>query len=137
MQRTMLKSKIHRATVTDCDLHYVGSITIDPDLLEAADIREFEQVAVVAGRVAPLVVVVRDVLLVVATPEAPGGRCRHAHIVADRPLAHALSGPIIAELLNRFDGACTTRPACLEHEVVRERWGGCRHLLNGRQVAYL
>jgi aspartate 1-decarboxylase len=42
MQRTMLKSKIHRATVTDCDLHYVGSITIDPDLLEAADIREFE-----------------------------------------------------------------------------------------------
>ncbi len=47
MQRTMLKSKIHRATVTDCDLHYVGSITVDPDLLEAADIREFEQVAVV------------------------------------------------------------------------------------------
>jgi aspartate 1-decarboxylase len=47
MQRTMLKSKIHRATVTDCDLHYVGSITIDPDLLEAGDIREFEQVAVV------------------------------------------------------------------------------------------
>jgi aspartate 1-decarboxylase len=47
MQRTMLKSKIHRATVTDCDLHYVGSITIDPDLLEAADILEFEQVAVV------------------------------------------------------------------------------------------
>ena len=47
MQRTMLKSKIHRATVTDCDLNYVGSITIDPDLLEAADILEFEQVAVV------------------------------------------------------------------------------------------
>jgi len=47
MQRTMLKSKIHRATVTDCDLHYVGSITIDPELLEAADIREFEQVGVV------------------------------------------------------------------------------------------
>ncbi len=47
MQRTMLKSKIHRASVTDCDLHYVGSITIDPKLLEAADIREFEQVAVV------------------------------------------------------------------------------------------
>ena len=47
MQRTMLKSKIHRATVTDCDLHYVGSITIDPDLLESADILEFEQVAVV------------------------------------------------------------------------------------------
>src|ERR1700752_3537628 len=47
MQRRMLKSKIHRATVTDCDLHYVGSITVDPELLEAADIREFEQVAIV------------------------------------------------------------------------------------------
>src|SRR5213082_1708509 len=47
MQRTMLKSKIHRATVTDCELHYVGSITVDPELLEAADILEFEQVAVV------------------------------------------------------------------------------------------
>jgi aspartate 1-decarboxylase len=47
MIRTMLKSKIHRATVTGSDLHYVGSITIDPDLLEAADILEHEQVAVV------------------------------------------------------------------------------------------
>ncbi len=47
MIRTMLKSKIHRATVTASDLHYVGSITIDPDLLEASDILEHEQVAVV------------------------------------------------------------------------------------------
>jgi aspartate 1-decarboxylase len=47
VQRTMLKSKIHRATVTACDLHYVGSITIDPDLLEAADMFGYEQVAVV------------------------------------------------------------------------------------------
>jgi aspartate 1-decarboxylase len=47
MQRTMLKSKIHRATVTDCDLHYVGSITIDPELLEDADILPHEQVHVV------------------------------------------------------------------------------------------
>jgi aspartate 1-decarboxylase len=46
MQRVMLKSKIHRATVTGCDLHYVGSITIDPDLLSAADILEHEQVHV-------------------------------------------------------------------------------------------
>jgi len=37
VQRQMLKSKIHRATVTDCDLHYVGSITVDADLLEQAD----------------------------------------------------------------------------------------------------
>ena len=47
MQRVMLKSKIHRATITDCDLHYVGSITLDPLLLEAADILPNEQVAVV------------------------------------------------------------------------------------------
>ncbi len=47
MQRVMLKSKIHRATVSDCDLHYVGSLTVDPDLLEAADILEHEQVHVV------------------------------------------------------------------------------------------
>lgn len=46
MQRTMLKSKIHRATITDSDLHYVGSITVDADLLDAADIREHEQVHV-------------------------------------------------------------------------------------------
>src|SRR5689334_8700432 len=43
----MLKSKIHRATVTASDLNYVGSITVDPDLLEAADILEHEQVHVV------------------------------------------------------------------------------------------
>lgn len=47
MRRTMLKSKIHRATVTASDLHYVGSITIDPLLLEAADILPHEQVHVV------------------------------------------------------------------------------------------
>lgn len=46
MRRTMLKSKVHRATITDSDLHYVGSITIDPDLLEAADILEHELVHV-------------------------------------------------------------------------------------------
>src|SRR6476469_6521384 len=47
MQRVMLKSKIHRATVTGGDLTYAGSITVDPDLLEAADILEHEQVSVV------------------------------------------------------------------------------------------
>ena len=46
MNRTMLKSKIHRARITDSDLHYVGSITIDADLLEAADILEHELVHV-------------------------------------------------------------------------------------------
>lgn len=47
MMRTMFKSKIHRATVTEANLNYVGSITIDSDLLKAADILEYEQVAVV------------------------------------------------------------------------------------------
>ncbi|HEY0019757.1 MAG TPA: aspartate 1-decarboxylase [Longimicrobium sp.] len=47
MLRTMCKSKIHRATVTGADLDYIGSITIDPVLMEAADLLEYEQVAVV------------------------------------------------------------------------------------------
>src|SRR5690349_18298335 len=47
MMRTMLKSKIHRATVTQADLHYVGSVTIDEDLLDAADLLPGEQVAIV------------------------------------------------------------------------------------------
>ena len=47
MFRTMLKSKIHRATVTQADLHYVGSVTIDEDLMDAADLLSGEQVAIV------------------------------------------------------------------------------------------
>src|SRR5690349_8678399 len=47
MRRRMMKSKIHRATVTDANLHYVGSITVDRDLMDAADLLEYEQVAVV------------------------------------------------------------------------------------------
>ncbi len=47
MQRIMMKSKIHRATVTQADLDYVGSITIDPVLMEAADLLAGEQVAIV------------------------------------------------------------------------------------------
>lgn len=47
MMRRVLNAKIHRATVTDANLHYVGSITIDRDLMDAADLLEFEQVAVV------------------------------------------------------------------------------------------
>ncbi|MEU0203574.1 MULTISPECIES: aspartate 1-decarboxylase [unclassified Streptomyces] len=47
MQRTLLNGKIHRATVTQADLHYVGSLTIDQDLMDAADITEGEQVHVV------------------------------------------------------------------------------------------
>ena len=47
MLRTMLKSKIHRATVTQADLHYVGSVTIDQDLLDAADLLPGELVHIV------------------------------------------------------------------------------------------
>lgn len=47
MQRTMLHSKIHRATVTQANLHYVGSVTIDQDLIEAAGLLPGEQVDVV------------------------------------------------------------------------------------------
>ncbi len=46
MNRTLLKSKIHRARVTDADLHYEGSIGIDRDLMEAADFRRFEKVEI-------------------------------------------------------------------------------------------
>lgn len=46
MLRTMLKSKIHRATVTHADLHYVGSVTIDADLMDAADLIEGEQLTI-------------------------------------------------------------------------------------------
>jgi aspartate 1-decarboxylase len=45
--RTMLKSKIHRATVTQADLNYVGSVTVDEDLMDAADLLPAEQVAIV------------------------------------------------------------------------------------------
>lgn len=44
MQRTLLKSKLHRVTATHADLHYEGSCAIDEDLLEAADIQEYEQI---------------------------------------------------------------------------------------------
>ena len=47
MMRVMLKSKIHRATVTQADLHYVGSVTVDEELMEAADLLPGEQVAIV------------------------------------------------------------------------------------------
>lgn len=47
MKLTMLKGKIHRATVRQAELDYVGSITVDPELLEAAGILEYEKVAIV------------------------------------------------------------------------------------------
>lgn len=47
MRRTMCKSKIHRAVLTGADLHYEGSLTVDRELMDAADLREFEKVQVV------------------------------------------------------------------------------------------
>lgn len=47
MQRIFLKSKIHRVAITQADLYYEGSITIDEDLMDAADLLEYEKVAVV------------------------------------------------------------------------------------------
>ena len=46
MQLTLLKCKIHRATVTDADLNYQGSVSIDPALVDAAGLREFERVEI-------------------------------------------------------------------------------------------
>ena len=47
MRRVMCKSKIHRATLTGADLHYEGSLTLDRDLMDAADIRPYEKVSIV------------------------------------------------------------------------------------------
>ncbi len=47
MLRHLMKSKIHRATITSADLHYEGSLTVDEDLLDAADLAEFEEIHVV------------------------------------------------------------------------------------------
>lgn len=47
MQRHMMKSKIHRATITSADLHYEGSLTVDQDLLDAADLLNYEEIQVV------------------------------------------------------------------------------------------
>ena len=46
MQRMMLKSKLHRVTVTQAELHYEGSCAIDEDLLDAADIKEYQQIEI-------------------------------------------------------------------------------------------
>lgn len=68
MRRRMMKSKIHRATVTDADLNYVGSITLDVDLMKLADIREMEQVHV-------LDIDNGNRLVTYAIPGAPGDIC--------------------------------------------------------------
>jgi aspartate 1-decarboxylase len=65
MRRTMMKSKIHRATVTDANLHYNGSVTVDPELLAAADILENERVDV-------LDITTGNRLTTYAIPGAPG-----------------------------------------------------------------
>jgi aspartate 1-decarboxylase len=53
VNRTMMKSKIHRATVTQADLHYVGSVTVDADLMAAADLLEASRSASSTSPTAP------------------------------------------------------------------------------------
>ena len=61
MTRTMLKSKIHRATVTEANIEYEGSVTIDPDLLDAADMLPYEKVDIWVSCVVPFTTVRRGV----------------------------------------------------------------------------
>ena len=126
MRRTMLKSKIHRARVTGSDLNYVGSITIDADLLDAADILEHEMVHVldvdngarfetytIAGRrgsgevtingAAARLVQVGDTVIVVSyaqydAEELGGYEPRVVHVNADNEIARV--DDAVAELLS-------------------------------------
>ena len=66
MELTMLKSKIHRATVTQAELDYVGSITIDIDLLNASGIREYEQVQIVNINNGPLIRLLESLVVVLS-----------------------------------------------------------------------
>ena len=82
MRRRMMKSKIHRATVTDANLHYVGSITVDRDLMDAADLLEYEQVAVVdidnGARLETYVIEGAPAAATSASTGPPPGSCRPA-----------------------------------------------------------
>ncbi|GAA3011056.1 hypothetical protein GCM10010527_52900 [Streptomyces drozdowiczii] len=93
MQRTLMHAKIHRATVTQADLHYVGSLTIDSDLMAAAGIVENEKVQVVdatngarletyviAGEPGSGVIGVKER----RTPCAPRRSGYHRHVRPDR-----------------------------------------------------
>ncbi|HEY1091817.1 L-aspartate 1-decarboxylase [Acidovorax sp. 107] len=89
MYRTLLKSKIHRTTVTDCELHYEGSCAIDENLLEAANMMENEQVHIwninngergsgiisVNGSAARRAAV-GDLLIIAAFAQVPEERCK-------------------------------------------------------------
>nr|WP_317628466.1 aspartate 1-decarboxylase [Glutamicibacter nicotianae] len=105
MQRTMFKSKIHRATVTQADLHYVGSVTVDSELLEASDILPGELVSIVditngarletytiAGEPGSGVIGINGAAAHLVQPRGSGhpdqlradGRCRGAQLRAQR-----------------------------------------------------
>lgn len=66
MQRTMLKSKLHRVTATHADLHYEGSCAIDEDLLEAANIKEYEQIALALQEAGATMIVLEAIPAVLA-----------------------------------------------------------------------
>ena len=106
MRRTMLKSKIHRATVTQADLHYVGSLTVDAELMQAADLLPGEQVQVVdidnGARLETYVIEGPPGSGVIgingaAAPSAPGGSCHHHQLRVPRrcrgPDLYAPRGP--------------------------------------------
>jgi aspartate 1-decarboxylase len=100
MRRTMMKSKIHRATVTDANLHYVGSVTVDPELMRAADILENERVDV-------LDVTNGNRLTTYAIPGAPG----RGEICLNGAAAH---------LVSRGDLVILVTYAELEEEEARQ-----------------
>lgn len=92
MRRRMMKSKIHRATVTDANLHYRGSVTIDPLLMEAADILENEQVDV-------LDITNGNRLTTYAIPGAPG----RGEICLNGAAAHLISRGDLVILVSYAD----------------------------------
>lgn len=92
MRRRMMKSKIHRATVTDANLHYRGSVTVDPLLMEAADILENEQVDV-------LDITNGNRLTTYAIPGAPG----RGEICLNGAAAHLISKGDLVILVSYAD----------------------------------
>ncbi len=98
--RTMLKSKIHRATVTDADVNYEGSITLDPVLMEAADILPYEQVHVldVNNGAAARLVSVGDAVIILTYREmddeaARSHQPRLVYVDAENRIQHTIGLP--------------------------------------------
>jgi alanine dehydrogenase len=116
MQRFLLKSKIHRATVTEANLDYEGSVTIDEELMRAANIVEFEQVHVYdvtnGNRIAELIVKVKEPQPAEWPLIRPGQTLfTYFHFAADRELTEAMLA----------SGA-----TCVAYETLRDARADCR-----------